>query len=453
MKTKRKTKRKTPQRVRLTQARAESLKLDSGLHFDSSLHGFGISCGKVKKTWFAQRDVKDGSRRFSRRVKLGPLEAMKEPEARIEATKMLARMADGYDPSRRAARARIVPSEENGKPQTAGDWFERFRQHKEGRVSSATYYEYEYAWGKMNQADRLPSLRGVPLSRRSMADLGRNPMFMEDLYGEIARIESKPIANGCLKVFGNLYNYASARDYDLPANPCRVIERYDLEPERREKRKTDHLKPEQLPGFAEIIMTLREPVRRAMWMFFLFSGQRAEQTVVMRWEHVRFVKPDKSKQARPNSIWIPDPKGGPGAAFELPLNSSLIQILEFLESLRSEPEHPFAEPKHQPWVFPAHSASGHIHKNVDERKFEKPYGTKDFSHRLRRTYISVGDHINIPDSQMEWLKNHGQSGRGKLAKHYSRPFATELHESTERISAYILEHLGYRLVDVLRPGE
>ena len=83
-----------------------------------------------------------------------------------------------------------------------------------------------------------------------------------------------------------------------------------------EYRRDSSISAERLAAWHEDIQALsKNPIRRDLYLFILFTGLRRKSATEIRWEHLDLDK---------GTLLIPNPKGGTKRAFVLPLSNFLI---------------------------------------------------------------------------------------------------------------------------------
>jgi len=132
-------------------------------------------------------------------------------------------------------------------------------------------------------------------------------------------------------------------------------------------------------------MALENNIRRDFLLLLLFTGLRRGSAAESLCEYIDFKK---------RTLHIPNPKGGEEMAFTLPLSDYLVDLLK---GRKKENKDFFLD---SPWVFPAHSKSGHIAE--PKAKLSIPFTPHD----LRRTFITVVESLGTPPYVIKLLANH-----------------------------------------------
>jgi integrase len=95
-------------------------------------------------------------------------------------------------------------------------------------------------------------------------------------------------------------------------NPASAVDRDVIRPSR------ERVQDEELPGYAARVATMRSPIKRDGLMLALYTGLRNEDIRTMRFDQVDFDD---------ETVHLPNPKGGPDAAFTIPLSKTPLAIL------------------------------------------------------------------------------------------------------------------------------
>ena len=206
-----------------------------------------------------------------------------------------------------------------------------------------------------------------------------------------------------------VYNYADRRlADDLPASPCVAVEFFAERGTRRV------LTWDELPGWWDSVLILGNPVRRAFWKLLLFSGLRMTDAATIRWEDVRV-----------DVLRRPNPKGGRGRAFDLPITP---QLRDVLVEAREAAERLYPG---SPWALPADSACGHV-SNMRELKAFPGVWPND----LRRTYATACAESGVDPYTIKLLLNHA-TDRSDMTALYVRPSAGHAAEAARRVTGFL----------------
>jgi integrase len=327
---------------------------------------------------------------------------MSLPEARAAAKDTLRKMEKGANPN--AARQKDLTVKRAVEQYIAGATDLRPRTIQGYRYSLDHY---------------LTPLHDVPLS-----DLGKRPALVRELFLGLSKKNGKATANGTMRTLSAAYNNMRELNSDLPPNPVRpgVVRMHRL------ARRKVRIPEDGFQAWGETLMTVDNPVRRALRLFLLLTGQRDTATQEMRWA-------DVDLRAGHEKVHFPEPKGGPEAAFDLPLSPAVVQVLAAVQAA-ARPMFP-----ESPWVWPADSASGHVEETKDQRR--KGLLT---AHPLRRTFITVGYEV-APSKMVSFIANH--KVRDGITDDYFAPAQEAICRALTTIDAALLQLLALPLETLL----
>jgi integrase len=171
-----------------------------------------------------------------------------------------------------------------------------------------------------------------------------------------------------------------------------------------------------------------------MRLFFLLTGQRDEAVRTMKWENVDF------KRER---IHYPEPKGGPEAAFDLPMSAPVKQVLEWV---RTFSEADWAFPGSE-WVWPTLEKESrqttHVYTSREPGKPELRG-----AHDLRRTFITTGYEV-ASYKFISYLANH--ACKDSITDDYFNPQQEAVKNALETVDAAIISKLGVSVETLLGP--
>jgi len=401
---------------RLTQERVEKAKPGEFL-CDDRVTGLMLISQKRVKTWVAQREVKDAETgiRKTARVKLGRFPEISVQEARDLAKDELRRMELGRNPHQarkpaltvRAAVEEYLKGAVDLRPRTV----DGYRYHLDHYIDPKADAKRKVDW---------TIIGNLPLS-----DLGNKPAIESNLHLELSKSCGKATANGVMRTISASYNGMLALAMELPPNPVThkgVIRWHRL------KRRDRRIGEDGFASWGEKLQTVANPIRRALRLFLLLTGQRDEATRTMMWKDVHF------KRGR---IHYPAPKGGEVAAFDLPMSSHVKQVLEFVQTFSTEE---WAFPGSE-FVWPAHSKTGHIAESKEQRRTDllNP-------HALRRTFISLGYAV-APNKHVSYIANH--ACRDNITDEYFEPTLESVREALEKVDKAIMDKIGIDLDKLL----
>jgi integrase len=342
---------------------APTLEGRPALYWDTELKGLGVLVSGTTnaKTFVAQRTL--GAKGATRRLTVGPVNTMSVDEARERAADMLDDLRRGIDPKRKT---------ENQTVKQALDAYLTAR--KDLRPASERVYR---------QIERtLSDWMDKPL-RDVTGDM------IETKHRELAaatkkegtRYHGTSTANGAMRTFRILWNYAADRTPDMPPNPIKRLKR-GWYPEAR---RTGMVQPEDLPRFYQAVLALENPVSRDYILVLLFTGMRRGECATLRWTDIDFSE---------RVIRVPATATKAKRKLDLPMSDVVRNVLVARRALGDSG-----------FVFPSAGESGHISRSGLDA-VETATGIDVSPHDLRRTYVTIGESSGISFLELKMLINH-----------------------------------------------
>ncbi|MBY0506451.1 MAG: integrase family protein [Bryobacteraceae bacterium] len=412
---------------RLTQERAERAKPGEFL-CDDRVTGLILIAQKRVKTWVCQREVKNpetGIRKTARK-KLGHFPAVSVQEARDLAKDQLRKMELGQNPHAarkpnltvRAAIEEYLKGATDLRPRT----IQGYRYHLD-------HYLDPTPDARRKMADANRKVTWTVIGHLPLSEIGNKPTLVRNVHLELTKACGKATANGVMRTLSASYNGMLALAMELPPNP---VTREGVIRWHRLKRRDRRIGEDGFEAWGEALITVSNPIRRAMRLFMLLTGQRDEATRSMRWADVDF------KRER---IHFPSPKGGEDAAFDLPMSPQVKTVLEFVRTFSTEE---WAFPGSE-FVWPAHTRTGHVSESKEQRRAEllNP-------HALRRTFISVGYEV-APNKYVSFIANH--ACKDSITDQYFEPTLESVRRVLETVDKAIMEKIGADLTTLLGKKE
>lgn len=270
---------------------------------------------------------------------------------------------------------------------------------KTGKRSQATIDTLDKTMARKELADLLD----VPLAELTSARLGElHEEIKSNAKARVGAANEKgaPVANRVIANISAAWNIMNKKlEGKLGTwNPAKGVDRDELLKGTR-KRVTD------LADWYRRVQTMRSPIQRDGLVFALYTGLRHEDVRSVRFEHV-------DEQA--STLRLPNPKGGPGAAFTIPLPRT---CLEIIQRRRRDNPHDLARDNDGGWVFPGLDTDGDVGPIADLRQQiytedgNKTRFPAEDVHTLRRTYLSVADEIKVPELVQHVLSNHAYGSK------------------------------------------
>lgn len=194
-------------------------------------------------------------------------------------------------------------------------------------------------------------------------------------------------------------------------NPAKAVDRDVLQPKR------ERLDTDAMPDWATRVETMRNPIQRDGLMLALYTGLRSEDVRTVRWEHVDLDE---------HTLRLPDPKGGEGAAFTIPLSATPLAILERRKAENARSPVLLSAGGDGGWAFPAVDLDGKPGPIGDLRQQVKHddgthsrFPVEDV-HTLRRTWESIAHEEGISELDQHVLSNHSFGSHNVNATYISQ---------------------------------
>lgn len=363
--------------------------------------GFFAIIGKRRRTFYFQCETTRLGKRTVIKKAIGPVEDWDVQDARIEALKQIKAIKDG------AATKRQV---------TLGAAWDSYRMRLERRIANGQQSDrtLEAYTDKMDRM--LKDWIDVPLR-----DLSDDPMMIAARHRAITDDHGPIMANMAMKVLRCIYRHARdvGLERGLPAElPTSAVE---MNPEDRRE---TALAQKDMAAWYKQLRALPSVVRQEHHLFTLFSGARTGSLRQARWADVegRFLR-------------IPNPKGGPKRAYNIPLSQAMLDCLERAKAA-GQMERPYHAAE---YIFPGEH--GPLSHSKEPRTHKR--GVHPLSHWggcLRQTHKSVSVIVEVDELLSRLLLGHALSGtsEGYISKN---PLAAPLLAAQEKISTYIVEGL------------
>ncbi len=388
-------------------------------YFDSELSGFGVVLGAKFVTFFYRDRVATinpkTNKPMRRDITIGRwglpgagenhAELWNEPRARKEAGRKMGQVVNDIDPI--AAKSNSV----GGPTLREGVNLHLARMRKRRRAQrSIDSFIHETSKYLADYLDRpMTELTGAKLielheqikakAKRREGTNPRNP-------------KGAPIANRVVTHVSAAWNALNKKlEGKLGSwNPAKAVDKDVL------KEKRVRVADEDLPDYAARVATMKNPIGRDGLMLALYTGLRNEDVREIRFDEVDFVE---------RTLHRPDPKGGEGAAFTIPLSATPMEIL-----LRRKADN--ARDLGAPdggWAFPGINRDGEVGPICDLRQQVQPDPKKKTKHRrfpsedvhtLRRTWESIAHEEGVTELDQHVLSNHSFGSHNVNATYISQ---------------------------------
>jgi integrase len=389
-------------RSKLTEASVRDLPLaESGKYVvrDIELKGFMVVISKKAKSWAVQRDLWQGPRGNRRLVKsvrhtLGRVGAMPLRVAREKAFEVISLIQQGIDPNH----------QEPVQDLTLGRAWDDYAQAMISRGRQERSIE-DFRYNLRYFSDWFDL---------TLMEIGGNRAHVRERHKVLTRNNGPYAANRAMRALRAAYNLALKVDDELPANPVVAVIF------NKEERRETVISPDDLPNWWARVCALSNPIRRDLHLFLMLTGMRRTAAVTARWEHVNW----DAKQ-----LLVPNPKGGKGRSFLLPLSKFVVDMLA-----RRRDENEVGYPK-SPWIWPSDSSKGHV-TEPKETKNGLPQ-----PHVLRHSYSTFAKAAGLHEADIALLLNHKLPGvtGGYIHGH---AISEHLAKCQESVTEHILQFAG-----------
>ena len=242
--------------------------------------------------------------------------------------------------------------------------------------------------------------------------------MVEDKHAVIGEAAGPAAANGAMRAFRAIWNFALDRDSTLPANPVRRLKRawFALPPRDR------HVRSDELPVFYGAAAALPSRTHRDYVLLLLFTGLRRREAAALQWSEIDFAERVIRLAARRTKA---------DRRLDLPMSNFVRDLLIARRALGDDGA----------FVFGSDSASGHL----EEPKFafhqiRKATGIRVSAHDMRRTFETVAEATDISPMALKALINHGLGN--DVTSNYVVITIDRLREPVQRVCDRLRELCG-----------
>lgn len=186
-------------------------------------------------------------------------------------------------------------------------------------------------------------------------------------------------------------------------NPASAVDRDIIRPSR------ERIQDEDLPDYASRVATMRSQIKQDGLMLALYTGLRSEDVRTMRFDQVDWDD---------ETLHLPNPKGGPGAAFTIPLSKTPLEILRRRQDNNAKD----LGRDDEGWCFPGINQKDEVAAIADLRQADKNderFPAEDV-HSLRRTWESIANDEGISELDQHVLSNHSFGAHNVNATYISQ---------------------------------
>lgn len=275
-----------------------------------------------------------------KQIKIGPFPAMTVDMARAKADEMNTAIAGGHDPAAPVGRVK-------------GEW--TFEQLGAWWIEYARDIKQKKSW----ELDAW-MLTGyfAPLAHRRLSKITRADM--RQLHLDLSKDHGRDAANRAMEAARAMFNRAIRHEIIAGPNPTDGVEWH------KKTQRDRRLQPGEIKAFFEALDAEPSADIRDYVLLSLFTGQRQNNVLSMRWDQLDFV----------GRTWrIPDSKNGD--PIWVPLEDIEIDLLRRRQEAHGR----------SPWVFPTRSVTGHmVEPKTGWRRILKRAQIENLRlHDLRRT--------------------------------------------------------------------
>lgn len=382
------------------------------LYWDSELRGFGVRVTPGSKVYIVQKRVKGKTKR----VKLGEHGVLTPDEARKEAIRHIAEMNKGEDPNQRK-------KEERARAKTLEDVWSDYKEER--KLRPATQYLYEGALYRRCFKDWL----SLPVTSITKDMVQKRHQKLTKSPGPRSNKEgAEAHANQAMRILRSLLNYAANAYEDssgkpiLPENPVKRLSQ--TKSWNKNKRRKTHIVKSDLKPWYQAVKELKHDTMRDFLILCLFTGLRRNEAASLRWENLNLEE---------SYMWISEDVAKNHEEHRLPLPGHLVKML------KERKKKYFGKGV---YVFPSQKDPT---KHMTECKFSvktvcETSGVKFMVHDLRRTFLTIGESLDLSHYALKRLANHKMSA--DVTAGYVVPNVERLRAPMEQISEFILEAVG-----------
>ncbi|MER8941261.1 integrase family protein [Mesorhizobium sp. M0915] len=361
----------------------------------TDLRGFGVVVGAKNKTFVVQRDVNGKSRR----VAIGRHGDITLDQARKKAEQLMGQMRGGVDPTgeRRAAAANNMTLRDSLEK------YERYLAAKERSPKTGAEYRANLQRYCKDWLDR------------PMVEITRDSANAR--HHLIGAKNGKHAANATMRALRAIWRRVGKQYPALDVPPTVNVDFYP------EHARTAVIPYAQLPDWWAGVHSIKNPIRRDLYIWFLFTGTRREESSSLRWSQV---------DLDAGTVHFPRTKTDP---FTLPLSDFLIDLLRGRRACESTLAQFGADCE---FVFPTRTRTGKI-GHVSEPKLNENevalFPCTWTPHTLRHTFVSIAENkVSIPATHGRLLVNHALAKSGDAHSGYNHPDLDDLKRSQQLVT-------------------
>lgn len=397
----------------------------SGRKRDSELAGFYVQThvsnkGKISHYYLVSARPKGARKNVS--VMIGRHGVIQPEQARVEAKKILALLAQGINPN----------EEKKQKQQDQRKQEQTIELEKKiGKITLSQLLQDYLSARDLRERPRQDYQR---LTHRCLHDWISRPVtaitrdMVQEKYLELAA-EHPAQANYTMRILRALFTYAIAVYQDVYGKPLLTVNPVDrLKHARlwkRVPRRQTVIRPHQLKSWFEAVRKLKRLDARDILLIEIFTGLRHSEACGLTWRNIDF---------RAKTITVEDTKNH---------TDLMLPMSTFLETILEERHERLGKKKlsKDAYVFPSDGKKGYVDDIRDSIALVvEELGIKFTEHDLRRTFETTAESLDISYYTLKRLLNHKTGGDPTAG--YIVTSAERLREAAQKVAAYLAKHMG-----------
>lgn len=413
-----------PRRQKLTITRIQKMTLPEGksevVLWDTESPRLGVRLRGTKKTYFYFKRI--NGRQV--RITIGPVDSIILEDARKEAQRISALIAQGVDP-RNEKRERLEANEAARRERerakvTFGELWDGYINANRDGWSNHHLHDHAAAMvkpGQKRKRSEKKTVAGVlwPLRRRLLGDL--TPTMLQAHMSKEASRRPTTTAKAWRLLRACLRWGAAQTEFEGIYDPAKLVAAAGKKVQKASRPKNDVLQREQLAAWFEAVQTISEPAQRAYLQALLLTGARPGELLGLKWNDV---------DLQWNTLTIRDKVEGER---NIPLTPYVRQLIQAL-------------PRRNAYVFTTGRTDGPIATPAKQHSTTlKAAGLPHITqHGLRRSFSSLAEWIEVPAGIVAQIMGH--KPRATAERHYRVRPVDLLRKWHTRIEAWILEQAG-----------
>lgn len=372
---------------------------DQVFYRDSELKGFALRVTSAGAKSFVVETLISNK---VRRMTLGRYGKLTAEQARIEAKKILGKIASGIDPiaERKKAKAKSV---------TLKEVFEEYLKTRKS-LKPTTIHDYQ----------RVMTEAFSNWLYKPLLDITKDMVARQhSKLGETSHAR----ANLAMRVLRALFNFAMAQYEDshgrsiINDNPVKRLSQSRAW--YRVERRQSFIKSHELAPWYEGVQKLENETLRDYLLLLVFTGLRRSEGAQLQWSQIDFNR---------RTLTINDPKNR--ESHTLPLSDFLVDLLQQRKKVVTTE-----------FIFPSSGVGGYIvEPRKQMEKVIKTSGIPFIIHDLRRTFITVAESLDISAYAVKRLANHKM--KQDITSGYIITDVERLRKPMQQITDYLLKCMG-----------